>query len=62
MASGRISAVVIATRARQVVFERFFDPLSEPEKAEVRAACDQVAGPRGGPPEDQEVAGRFRRA
>ena len=65
MASGRVNALVVATRGGQVVYERFYDPLTEPEKAEVRAACDSTAGPRGGGggvavPDGEEVVGRFR--
>lgn len=65
-----MSALLIATRAGgQVVYERFYEPLSEAEKGEVRGAFDQAAavGPSGsgsalaaGVADDEELVGRYR--
>jgi hypothetical protein len=63
MASGRVHALLIATRQRQVVYERFYDNFSEGEKAEIRGAFDQVAGPSSSsaaPADDEELVGRFK--
>lgn len=67
MSGGRVAALLIATRAGgRVVYERFYEALSEAEKGEVRAAFDQAAG--GGPggqlapgaADDEELVGRYR--
>ena len=63
MASGRVNALLVATRHGQVVYERFYDSFSEAEKAEIRAEFDQVAGPSSGAAgaaDDEELVGRFR--
>ena len=62
MSSGRVGALVVATRQSQVVYERFYEAQSEGEKAEVRGAFDQVAGPAAAPRavDDEELVGRFR--
>ena len=64
MASGRVNALLIATRQRQVVYERFYDNFSEGEKAEIRGAFDQVAGPSSSSSaaaaDDDELVGRFK--
>ncbi|GAB4823343.1 hypothetical protein N2152v2_010389 [Parachlorella kessleri] len=57
MASGRVYALLIASSARQVVFERFYDNFSEPEKAEIRSAFDQVASEGRGA---IEAVGRYK--
>ena len=57
MASGRVYALLIASNARQVVFERFYDNFSEPEKAEIRSAFDQVASEGRGA---IEAVGRYK--
>ena len=57
MASGRVYALLIASNARQVVFERFYDNFSEPEKAEIRSAFDQVASEGRGA---VEAVGRYK--
>jgi hypothetical protein len=47
-----------------VVYERFYDQFSEGEKAEIRSAFDQVAGPSSAAApaavEDAEIVGRYR--
>ncbi|KAL4431611.1 hypothetical protein ABPG77_001453 [Micractinium sp. CCAP 211/92] len=63
MSSGRVVALAIATRQGHVVYERFYEAFSEAEKAEVRGAFDQVAGPSSGvaiTAEEEELVGRFR--
>ena len=67
MSGGRVTALLIATRAGgHVVYERFYEALSEAEKGEVRAAFDQAAGssPSGqlapGAADDEELVGRHR--
>lgn len=56
-------ALAIATRQGHVVYERFYEAFSEAEKAEVRGAFDQVAGPSSGVAStaaEEELVGRFR--
>lgn len=63
MSSGRVAALAVATRQGHVVYERFYEAFSEAEKAEVRGAFDQVAGPSSGsatPAEEEELVGRYR--
>uniref|UniRef100_A0A7R9V7B1 Coatomer subunit zeta n=1 Tax=Chlamydomonas euryale TaxID=1486919 RepID=A0A7R9V7B1_9CHLO len=43
MSFGRIHCFLVSTKASQVVYERFYDRLSESEKAEVRAAFFQAS-------------------
>ncbi|KAL4859103.1 hypothetical protein ACK3TF_000878 [Chlorella vulgaris] len=65
MSSGRVNALAITTRQGHVVYERFYDHFSEGEKAEIRVAFDQVAGPSSAAAaavvvEDAEIVGRYR--
>ena len=53
--SGRVYSLLICTPSRHVVFERFYDSFTEPEKAEIRGAFDQLATERGA-----EVVGRYK--
>lgn len=58
-----MAALAVATRQGHVVYERFYEAFSEAEKAEVRGAFDQVAGPSSGsaaPAEEEELVGRYR--
>lgn len=55
-----IHAMLLATRTGHVIYERFYCALTEPEKAELRAACDQ-AGMRTAA-DGEECVGRFRNA
>lgn len=55
MSSGRVYALLIATPTRHVVFERFYDTFTEPEKAEIRGAFDQLADTRSA-----EAVGRYK--
>eukprot|EP00887_Chlorella_sp_A99_P006684 scaffold3.g6684.t1 len=50
--------MLLATRTGHVIYERFYCALTEPEKAELRAACDQ-AGMRTAA-DGEECVGRFR--
>jgi hypothetical protein len=43
MDTGRIQAVVIATAAGNVVYERFYDAFSEVEKADVRGSFHEAS-------------------
>lgn len=40
---GRIHCFLVATRSGEVIYERFYDRLSETDKGEVRAAFQQAA-------------------
>lgn len=55
MSSGRVFALLISTSTRHVVFERFYDSFSEPEKAEIRKSFDQLSESRA-----VEVVGRHK--
>ena len=44
MSLGRIHCFLVCTKGADVIYERFYDRLSEAEKAEVRAAFFQVPG------------------
>jgi len=59
MASGRIQSLLISTRGRHVVYERFYDVFSESEKSEIRVAYDDTAE-EGALVENQELVGRYR--
>lgn len=59
MSAGRIQALLIATRSRHVVYERFYDAFTELEKAEIRAAFDDTAEEEE-LAEGQEQVGRFK--
>lgn len=43
MSFGRIHCFLVATKAGDVIYERFYDRLSEAEKAEARAAFFQAS-------------------
>lgn len=60
--AGRVHALCVATRpSGHVVYERFWEPLSELEKAEVRGAFQQLAASvPAGAGEGHESVGRFR--
>lgn len=55
MASGRVYCLLISTSSRHVVYERFYDSFSEPEKGEIRGAFDQLSAERG-----LEAVGRYK--
>ncbi|KFM28048.1 putative 6-phosphogluconolactonase 1 [Auxenochlorella protothecoides] len=60
MAIDRVGAVVIATRqGGNVVYERFYEPFSEPEKGELREAMHQATAHQ--PPDSaDEALGQYR--
>ena len=43
MSLGRILCFLVSTKGSDVVYERFYDRLSESEKAEIRAAFFQAS-------------------
>ena len=43
MAAGRIQCLLISTKTGEVVYERFFDSFTEPEKGGIRAAFHATA-------------------
>lgn len=58
---GRIHCVTVATRAGEVVFERFYDRLTNSEKGEVRAALQAAsASVVQQAPEDADFVGGYR--
>ena len=59
MSSGRIQALLIATREGHVLYERFYDAFTEIEKAEIRSAFDDTANDED-LIEGQEQVGRYK--
>ncbi|KAI8465929.1 MAG: Zeta2-COP [Monoraphidium minutum] len=59
---GRIHCVVVATKAGQVVFERYYDRYTELEKAEIREAFQQAADHVNLMHDNHEFVGSFRGA
>ena len=45
MDAGRVHCVLIASRAGEVILERFFDQLGNEERSETRAALHEVSAP-----------------
>ncbi|KAJ9505451.1 hypothetical protein QJQ45_028709 [Haematococcus lacustris] len=62
MSFGRLHAFVIATKAGEVVYERFWDRLSEVDKAEARAALQLASSSTSLGVDDQDFTGSFRSA
>ncbi len=60
MASGRIHCVLVATKLGEVVYERFYDRLSELDKAEIRAAFQLASSNVRLSVDDADYAGIFR--
>ena len=61
MSTGRIHAILIAARSGAVVYERFYDRLSELDKGELRAAFQIAASAVSHQlVADQEHSGVFR--
>lgn len=59
--SGRVQCLLISSHAAQIVFERFYDSFSEAEKAEIRAAFNDILSDLPTPPpEDSEHTGRYK--
>ena len=53
-----IHALLVTTRTGHVIYERFYSVLAEPEKAELRVACD-ATGIRTAA-DGQECVGRWK--
>lgn len=62
MATGKIHCVLIATKAGEVVYERFYDRLSELDKAEIRAAFQLASSNVRLNTDDVDFIGVFRYA
>lgn len=59
MSTGRIHCVCLATKGGEVIYERFYDRLSELDKAEARAAFS-LASSNVRLVNDQDHVGVFR--
>lgn len=59
MSGGRIQCLLIASKTRHVVYERFYDVFSEAEKADIRSAFDETVS-NTIIAENQEIVGRFK--
>lgn len=57
---GRIHCVVIATKAGEVVYERYYDRYTELDKAEIRAAFQQATDNVNLANDNQDFVGAFR--
>lgn len=57
---GRIHCVVVATKAGQVVFERYYDRYTELEKAEIREALQTATDHVNLAHDNHEFVGSFR--
>ena len=61
MDTGRILSIVIATSSGNVVYERFYERVSELEKAELRASLAETADANSSSTrEEPEFAARYR--
>ena len=60
MDTGRIQSIVIATASGNVVYERFYERISEHEKAELRASLAETADASSSTREEPEFAARYR--
>lgn len=57
---GRVHCVVVATKAGEVVYERFYDRFTELDKAEIRAAFQQATDNVSLAHDNQDFCGTFR--
>lgn len=61
MDTGRIQSVIIATASGNVVYERFYERMSEHDKAELRASLAEAAETSTSSSRDEsEFAARYR--
>lgn len=60
MEFGRIHCVVVATKAGEVVYERYYDRYTELDKAEIRAAFQQATDNINIANDNQDFVGAFR--
>jgi hypothetical protein len=59
---GRIHCVLVATKAGEVVYERYYDRFSELDKAEIRAAFQQATDSINLANDNEDFVGAFRGA
>jgi hypothetical protein len=59
---GRVHCIVVATKAGEVVYERFYDRFTELDKAEIRAAFQQATDNVNLASDNQDFVGTFRYA
>jgi hypothetical protein len=59
---GRVHCIVVATKAGEVVYERFYDRFTELDKAEIRAAFQQATDIVNLASDNQDFVGTFRYA
>jgi len=57
---GRIHCVLVATKAGEVVYERYYDRFSELDKAEIRAAFQQATDSINLANDNEDFVGAFR--
>eukprot|EP00878_Enallax_costatus_P009152 GHUV01009566.1.p1 GENE.GHUV01009566.1~~GHUV01009566.1.p1 ORF type:complete len:152 (+),score=21.14 GHUV01009566.1:634-1089(+) len=57
---GRIHCIVVATKAGEVVYERYYDRYTELDKAEIRAAFQQATDNVSLANDNQDFVGAFR--
>lgn len=57
---GRIHCIVVATKAGEVVYERYYDRYTELDKAEIRAAFQQATDNWNLANDNQDFVGAFR--
>ena len=60
MDSGCIVAVILASRAKNVIYERFYERFTDLELAEMRSACAALSDAEWGHADDSEAVSRFR--
>jgi hypothetical protein len=57
---GRVHCILVATKAGEVVYERFYDRYSELDKAEIRAAFQRGADGVNLADDNRDFVGAFR--
>lgn len=60
MSYGRIHCFLVATKIGDVIYERFYDRLSEVEKAEIRTAFQLASSNVRLAGDDQDYCGAFK--
>jgi hypothetical protein len=59
MSAGRVQCLLIATKTRYVVYERFYESFSEADKAGIREAFNETAD-SSPHEENHEIVGRYK--
>lgn len=59
MSAGRVQCLLIATKTRYVVYERFYESFSEADKAGIREAFNETADSHPHE-ENHEIVGRYK--